>query len=109
MKADAIAQVPGKPLPRVDLRPGDDRTFTVDCSQLLRQHELLVRMELAESASGHLVAIEKSRTRGGIMIELQLAVPRASTVVKHEDVKLTLVAVTTQGRLRLTVVARVHE
>jgi hypothetical protein len=109
MKTDAKAQVPGKPLPRLDMRAKDARPFRIDCSALLREFELLVCMESADSSKPHLVAIESSRTRAGTAIEAHLRVSDDAAPVKFEDATLTLVAKTTQGFLRVTVLARVHE
>lgn len=103
--ADVIANPPGRPLGYLHKRPGDDRVFAIDCTPLLRPHELMIGPAGVEAPD---LVIGPSRTRVGTLFEVRLAggtVPAGQTYVDH---MLAALARTTQGVIDIRICVRVH-
>lgn len=105
MKADAIAKPAGQTPCRIDMRAGDARTYRLDCGPLLRDHELLVKVDevLVDG-----VGADGARTRQGTMIEVLLSAEAVTGLTRYRDFSLAFRTKTTQGVLYVAAVVRVH-
>jgi hypothetical protein len=101
MAAYIAAPLPGQLAPVVDLQAGAARLLLVDCTPLLRQFELVARVERAESANAELVGIGRARALAGTVVELQLL------GLAGGDAMVSVAAVTSQGRVGFSVQAHV--
>lgn len=109
-QADIVARPPGQPPARVDLRVGDARTVRVDCRPLLREHELMVRIDDVKTVSG--VAVQNQRVRAGTLLEalfMGAAEPGTSlNAARPSDCALRFQVSTTQGVLVVDLQVRLH-
>jgi hypothetical protein len=105
MSADIQARPAGQPRPRIDLRAGDDRPFRIDCTLLLREHELMT--QVTDAAAPQLGAC-RARTRQGRAVEVQLAGVAVPAGGPHLDTVLRVRATTTRGAVDIVVDVRVH-
>ncbi len=105
LPADVKARPPGQPSGRIEKRPGDSRDYRVDCSALLREHEL-VRSVLEVQAPG--LTVGSARVRQGLYAEVRLSGGAALPGTAYADFPLRLQLQTTQGTVEVVVTVRVH-
>lgn len=85
-------------------RPAEQRIFTIDCSEVLQKHELIVAVTDVEAASG--LTAQQARTRNGTSIEVLISGGPVGSNQDHRDYPLNLTARTSQGVLNLTIGVR---
>lgn len=105
LPADVKARPPGQPSGRIEKRPGDARDYRIDCTPLLREHEL-VRAVLDVQTSG--LTAGPARARHGVYAEVRLSGGTVPAGATHADYPLSLCLQTTQGTVEAVVVVRVH-
>lgn len=105
MQADAIASLPGQPAPRIAKRAADARLYTIDCSPLLKQLELLTGVVSAESAG---LDVSAARTRQGLRVEMLIAGGSVPTSMPHKDYDVSVVVDTQRGRIAVQFEVRVY-
>lgn len=105
---DVIARPAGQAPASINKRPADARAYLVDCAQLLRKWELMVRARPATPPSDGLVCRARPLA-GGTVLEVHLAGGPAPVGVRPLDVPLRLAVVTTQGQMELALTVRMHE
>lgn len=100
--ADAvIARPAGQPRSRLEMAPGEDRTWRVDCAGLMRGAEWPVRVAQASAAG---FAVCEGRVREGRFVHLRLAGHGGA-----DQVGPVLVSIdTTAGRVSFALDVKVH-
>lgn len=116
MTFDATASPPGKPPALITRRAQDARSYMVDCTALLREHELLVRVldttpptALAPDAAPAGLRIQRAVVWGtctALLIDLAGGEPAAGRPSQDWPVSVRLK--TTQGYLNVALMVRVH-
>lgn len=104
---EAVANPAGQPLARVEKRLADDRPCQIDCTKLLAEHELLVKVLSVDSDE---LPVGGARTRNGKLLVVHLA---SGGVVPsrpgYRDYPVGATVQTTQGVLRVAFEVRVHK
>lgn len=107
---DATATPPGKPPALITRRAQDARSYRVDCTALLREHELLVRvMETTPDTAPAGLRIQRAAVWGtctALLIDLAGGEPAAGRPSQDWPVSVRLK--TTQGYLNVALMVRVH-
>lgn len=100
---DASARPVGQAPQRINVRAGTQKRLYVGCAQLLRTHELLVK--LLVHSGGPIVRALPCQDNTVLAIDLML--PKLAPPAPFEDLSLTLRVLSTQGEVSVAVDLRV--
>ena len=113
---DATATPIGAPRPRITRSALDDRSYTIDCAPLLREHELLVRVltttppiALLPDTAPPGLRIHRAAIGGTckvLLLDLAEGSPAAGR--PSQDWPVSVSIKTTQGHLTVALLVRVH-
>lgn len=101
---NVIARPAGKQPVRVEKRQVDARIYTVDCTPLLREHELMAAV-LSLDAGPFLGA---AYVRQGLQLELRLGDGKVADGAPFTDHLVRALVRTSQGRIEVQVEVRVY-
>lgn len=101
---DASARPVGQAPQRINVAAGTAKRLVVSCAQLLRPHELLVK--LLVHSGGPIVRALPCQDNTVLAIELQLR--KLEPPAQFEDLSLKLRVLTTQGEVQVAVDLRVY-
>jgi hypothetical protein len=106
MNAPIVMKSAGKAPTQIVRRVGEDRVYPIDCSALLRPHELLVRVQ-GEPAAGLGMQCEARPARGARTLDVRISGSELPEGRQKADGSVRLVVVTTQGVVELALAVRV--
>lgn len=87
-------------------RASEERPFSIDCTDLLREYELIVKV-LSVSANG--LTTGAAQTRTGTDLEVILGGGSVPSNLPSKDFKVLVTAQTTQGTLAVSFGVRVYK
>lgn len=103
---DIVAQPAGREQAMIEKRLAEDRVFTIDCSELLREYELIVK---SLSADGPGLTLSNAWSRAGRVIELNIGGGQVPSTLPFKDFQASVNVLTTQGTLRVAFTVRVYK
>lgn len=108
---DATATPIGAPRARITRSALDDRSYLIDCAPLLREHELLVRVQDTTLPDASPPGLRIQRAAIGVtckvlLLDLTGGAPPAGR--PSQDWPVSVRIKTTQGYLNVALVVRVH-
>lgn len=87
----------------IEKRSGDNRSFLIDCSDLLREYELIVK---ALQVYGPGLTMLNAWSRDGRTVEVNIGGGQVPSNLPYRDFPATVTLLTTQGTLQVAFTVR---